>query len=130
MRPGLWFRINTWAFVLGGSALAAAVVSVVVWPFWPGSAVFAVTGLTLAYHSARIAAEFPRKVRAYAVLRARNARNYQSASFAPFMVSPCGRIVVRIVLEELGHEADFRQLRVENPVLVFKKTQTIVRYRS
>lgn len=60
--------------------------------------------------SIKILSSWKDKKRKYAMLMERNANGIRPDTFAPFMQAACGRLLVRVVLEDLGKSSEFRSL--------------------
>ena len=50
------------------------------------------------------------KKRKYTVLMERNAREFRPESFSEYMQAPCGRLLVRVVLADLGRPGMYAEL--------------------
>lgn len=57
------------------------------------------------------------KKRKYHVLMERNKDKIRPDTFEPYMLAPCGRLLVRIVLKDLGKQKEFRNLKVKRKPL-------------
>lgn len=51
------------------------------------------------------------KIRAYAMLINRNQKKWDPESFTDFMSAPCGRLLVRKVLHDLGKSSEYANIR-------------------
>ncbi|MDY3938791.1 MAG: hypothetical protein SOZ27_00725 [Spirochaetia bacterium] len=69
------------------------------------------------YQSARIFSVWPDKRRRYEKLLERNATEWEAHSFRPYMISPCGRLLVKAVLSDLNRKDEYRNLKQYIPSL-------------
>lgn len=76
------------------------------------------------------------KKRKYALLMQRNAAELRPDTFAEYMQAPCGRLLVKIVLRDLGRADEYRMLRKLrkpfrcNPKSDYKSQKTVVYYHN
>lgn len=69
------------------------------------------------YQSVRIFSVWPDKRRRYEKLLERNAAEWEAHSFRPYMISPCGRLLVKAVLSDLNRKDEYRNLKQYIPSL-------------
>ena len=69
------------------------------------------------YQSARIFSVWKDKKRRYEKLLERNAAEWEAYSFRPYMISPCGRLLVKVVLSDLNRKDEYRNLKQYIPSL-------------
>lgn len=60
---------------------------------------------------------WPDKKRKYNVLMERNREELRPETFTEFMQAPCGRLLVKVVLHDLGREAEYPRLKALVPPL-------------
>lgn len=124
--------LNTYAFLLvfGGIGIACVPVGrLSLWWVLPQG-----IGVTACWWNAvRIFRSWQDKKRQYRLLSVRNAVAIRPDTFKDFMQAPCGRLLVRIVLKDLGREAAWNDLcRLQLPLRQrlregCRKQKTIVR---
>lgn len=102
--------LNFWAFFLLLCAVGLALA-----PVWRlgavAVAVQVVVVLALAKGSLNIFNTWGDKKRKYAVLVVRNGNGIRPETFGEYLDAPCGRLLVRIVLRDLGEERRYREIR-------------------
>ena len=85
----------------------------------------------------RILASWEHKMREYNLLMQRNAEKFNPSSFAKFMEAPCGRLLVKVVLRDLGCSDKYESLKVyrislwqafRNGLLCRSQTKTTVHF--
>lgn len=69
------------------------------------------------YQSARIFSVWKDKKRRYEKLLERNKAEWEAHSFRPYMISPCGRLLVKAVLSDLNRKDEYRNLKQYIPSL-------------
>ena len=67
-------------------------------------------GLCCMHFSIKLFATWKDKKRKYAVLMAKNQQEFREETFEIFMQAPCGRLLVRTVLYDLGVPQKYRDL--------------------
>ena len=60
----------------------------------------------------RILSAWDAKMREYHILMERNKDGFNPESFAKFMEAPCGRLLVKVVLNDLGYSDKYKSLKV------------------
>lgn len=85
------------------------------------------------YQSARIFSVWKDKKRRYEKLLERNKAEWEEHSFRPYMISPCGRLLVKAVLFDLNRKDEYRNLKqyipsLKNQVKLNCKTEKTVVY--
>lgn len=102
--------LNIYAFILIGFALIIAFLPLyklswlcllIQYPF----------SLGLAYWGIDIISRWDRKVRDYNLLIERNMHEFRPDTFMGHMTAPCGRLLTKIVLKDLGYEDKFKGLK-------------------
>lgn len=63
-------------------------------------------------NGARILSAWDAKMREYHILMERNKDGFNPESFAKFMEAPCGRLLVKVVLRDLGYSDKYKSLKV------------------
>ncbi len=59
------------------------------------------------------------KKRKYAVLMERNSSGIRHETFSEYVQAPCGRLLIRIVLKDLGLQSEYRNImKLKKPLLV------------
>lgn len=113
-RSFLIIRLNLWAFLLDGlgvlllvSGTGVAWLTEIWWWIFP----FAILGFIPLKEGLRIHSTTPAKLKSFAVLLGKNRRELRPESFRIFLKAPCGRIIVREVLGELGKKQEYSQIK-------------------
>lgn len=103
--------LNAYAFLL--LALGAGGIGFVCWcPWcWAVRAVVLVASLVCLRGALTIPKSWSDKKRKYAVLMQRNSPTLRPDTFGDFMQAPCGRLLARIVLHDLGCPERYAELR-------------------
>ncbi len=89
-------------------------------PRWWVLALAAVAAIVCLRGGISILASWPDKKRKYNVLMTRNAAGLRPDTFTEFMSAPCGRLLVRIVLADLGMPGSYAQLKSLRPPLTVR----------
>jgi hypothetical protein len=114
----LWLSINRYALLLDLGASASIAFGVAAWrifDLWWLAAVFGLLTLLFLPNAQRIHAQSQRKYRAILLLTVRNAKRWSPAGFEKYLASPCGRVVVRTVLRNIGRSSEYRNLKKAYP---------------
>jgi len=102
--------LNFYAFLL--LFIGAGVVAVPLYMFDEWWLVLQFVLLGVCWKSAfGILGSWSDKKRKYALLMQRNAVELRSDTFTEYMQAPCGRLLVKIVLRDLGRADEYRMLR-------------------
>lgn len=117
MNAGFRFLyLNFYAGLLLLSGAAAATV-----PLYRITALFLFiqipTALLCIHESVRIFSVWKDKKRRYEKLLERNKAEWEAHSFRPYMISPCGRLLVKAVLSDLNRKDEYRNLKQYIPSL-------------
>lgn len=84
-------------------------------PFWRISLWFivpqAIIALTCFRNAIRILSTWNDKKRKYALLMQRNVNGIRPDTFTEYMQAPCGRVLVKIVLKDLGYSNRYTELK-------------------
>lgn len=111
--PWRYVYLNFWAWVLIAGAVAAACV-----PTWRWSwavVVVQVVAIIIALKGAiGILQSWDGKKRKYTLLMERNAQEWRPDTFNEFMMAPCGRLLVKTVLADMGQLHRYRELRKQH----------------
>lgn len=102
--------LNIYAFLLlvGGIGIFfIPLYEINVWFLLPQS----IVALVCLKNSLRIFKSWSDKKRKYDVLMQRNANGFRPDTFSEYMQAPCGRLLVRIVLEDLGISDEYKTLK-------------------
>ena len=78
---------------------------------WAAAIPQVVVGFICIKNGLRIMGAWHSKMREYKILMLRNMRSFNPGSFAKYMEAPCGRMLVRVVLHDLGREEEYDSLR-------------------
>lgn len=65
-----------------------------------------------------IYASYPQKVRSYKLLVAKNRKTFKEDSFVIYMKAPCGRLITRAVLKEVGLKEKYKELKKYKPTII------------
>ena len=102
--------LNAYSFLLLFAALA-----VLALPLFRLHPLFLMAQIAAAlpclYVSAKLFSVWSDKKRKYALLRGKNKNGFREESFGVFMQAPCGRLLVRAVLRDLGMREKYAVLR-------------------
>lgn len=117
MNAGFRFLyLNFYAGLLLLSGAAAATV-----PLYRITALFLFIQIPAAllciHESVRIFSVWKDKKRRYEKLLERNKAEWEAHSFRPYMISPCGRLLVKAVLSDLNRKDEYRNLKQYIPSL-------------
>ena len=106
-----YLYLNAYALLLlfvGGGVLLI--------PLWLYHWAFALLQVAIAYpfikNGAKILASWETKKREYKILMERNAEKFRPDTFAKYMEAPCGRLLVKAVLKDLGYSQHYKSLKV------------------
>jgi hypothetical protein len=89
------YKINIWALIIQG-----------------------IIALCLFISAVKLLAAWDDKKRKIAVLLGKNSNEIQPETFCVFMQAPCGRLVARFVLSELGKSHEYKELiKMKKPFL-------------
>ena len=107
--PWRFLYLNFYAWLLLALALAAVLV-----PLWRRSLWFLLLQLPVAFVCLKggmgILSGWPDKKKKYAILMERNSVALRPDTFAVYAKAPCGRLLIRVVLADLGHAREYRAL--------------------
>lgn len=107
--PWRFLYLNFYAWLLLALALAAVLV-----PLWRVSPWFLVLQVPVAFAclkgGAGILSGWPDKKRKYAMLMERNRPELRPDTFAVYAQAPCGRLLIRVVLADLGAAGRYRSI--------------------
>ena len=70
-----------------------------------------ITVIVLLHASIRIFNSWGSKKRSYTVLMERNRNGIREETFKEYMLAPCGRLLVKIVLTDLGERHQYKKIR-------------------
>ena len=125
--------LNLYACLL--IALGAGILFLPLWriSWWAWALLCLPAGICL--HGARnILRTWPDKKRKYALLMQRNADGFRPETFKDMMGAPCSRLLVRLVLKDLGQSAAYPALKRYRPSLrdewahgICRRQRTVVR---
>lgn len=78
-----------------------------------------IVAIILFQNSFRLFSTWDDKKRKYAVLLAKNRKSFSAETFKTFMKAPCGRILVKAVLNDIGLKHKYKELLIyKEPLLV------------
>lgn len=110
----LYLNFYAVLLLLSGAAVAAV-------PLYRITALFLFiqipTALLCIHESVRIFSVWKDKKRRYEKLLERNKAEWEAHSFRPYMISPCGRLLVKAVLSDLNRKDEYRNLKQYIPSL-------------
>lgn len=115
--PAMFFYLNSYAFlllVLGGGAIVISFILPLPAVIIPASvaAFYCIRG------GVKILSSWPDKKRKYDILVARNRLGFRPDTFAEFMEAPCGRLLTKKVLNDLGMSEQYKRLKeIRKPLL-------------
>lgn len=111
-RIRFWLTINAYALLLDVLALVAMCLSCCMWHSRRMLAVaICVMGVFSLYGGIGIHGTYLEKKRIYSTLLRRNLKDFHKDSFREFFGVPCHRLVVRMVLHEIGHGERYGELK-------------------
>ncbi|MCR5316950.1 MAG: hypothetical protein K6E22_01860 [Treponema sp.] len=102
--------LNTYAFLLlflSILAMAIPLFKISVWFLLPQG----IVALYILSRAAKLFSTWPDKNRKYAVLYGKNKDQFNPETFKPFMQMPCGRLLTKVVLSDLGKKKEYRALK-------------------
>lgn len=112
-----YLYLNSYAILL-----LAAGGGILLLPLWLIHWAFIFLQLAVAYpffkNGARILSTWDAKMREYRILMERNKDGFNPESFAKFMEAPCGRLLVKVVLHDLGYSDKYKSLKVYQKSLI------------
>ena len=120
--------INTYSFLLLICGIAVALV-----PFFQVSKLLVIPQVILFFicikYSMQIFSTWKGKKKRYAILMERNKKHFRPDTFEPYMQAPCGRLLTKVVLKDLGLEKRYKDLLIYKPSLIesIKKNCTPVK---
>lgn len=109
--------LNAYAFLL--IIMGTGIALVPLYRISPWLAVLqAIPALACVINGLKIFRSWKDKGRKYRILMERNSESFRPDSFTEYMQAPCGRLLVRIVLKDLGKSDRYRSLLVlKKPVM-------------
>ena len=72
-----------------------------------------IAALLLIKAAVSIFKRWPEKRRSYSILIRQNKEGFRADTFSKYMQAPCGRLLVRVVLKDLGAEERYKELKKE-----------------
>ncbi len=102
--PWRRFYLNSYAYLLIILAVGVAVIPLCIWgvKWWLALAQCACVYLALR-GAATILSAWPDKQRKYAILMEKNRDELRPDTFRQFMDAPCGRLLAKVVIADLGY---------------------------
>ena len=109
--------LNTYSFLLLICGIATAIV-----PLYQVSKLLVIPQVVICFicfkQSYRLFSTWGEKKRKYAVLMERNKKQFRPDTFEAYMQAPCGRLLTKAVLKDLGERDRYKELLVYRvPVL-------------
>lgn len=108
--------LNTYSFLLLICGIAVVLV-----PFFLLSKLFVIPQVILFIvcikHSLQTFSTWNNKKKKYAILMERNRIHFRPETFRPYMQAPCGRLLAKAVLEDLGQKDRYKELLEFKPPL-------------
>lgn len=107
--------LNSYAYLLILTAVGVAVLPLCIWGFKWWLALAQCAGVYIAIRGAvTILAAWPDKQRKYEILMEKNRDELRPDTFRQFMDAPCGRLLARVVLVDLGYpRGTYRRVKRE-----------------
>jgi hypothetical protein len=102
--------LNIYAFTLLGIAIVIALLPLYEFS-WLYMLIQYPLAIGLAYWGFDIISRWDRKVKDYNLLIERNKQVFRSDTFTGHMMVPCGRLLTKLVLKDLGHEDKYKELK-------------------
>jgi hypothetical protein len=85
-----------------------------------------IVALVLFQSSYRLFSTWDDKKRTYAVLKAKNRKSFSAETFKIYMSAPCGRLLAKAVLSDIGLRHKYKELLIyKEPLLVMIKNNFI-----
>lgn len=101
--------LNTYAILLFIGGIGLMSVSFVYFNWWM-CAICVVSGLFCCNRSLKIFRSWKEKKRKYSILMRRNTPELMPSSFKEYLQAPCGRLLVILVLRDLGRGSEYHRL--------------------
>lgn len=101
--------LNTYAILLFIGGIGLVSVSFVYFSWWI-CAICVISGLFCCNRSLRIFRSWKEKKRKYSILMRRNTPRLVPSSFKDYLQAPCGRLLVILVLRDLGQSGEYPRL--------------------
>lgn len=102
--------LNTYAFLLlflSILAMAIPLYKISAWLLLPQG----IVALYILSRAAKLFSTWPDKQRKYEVLFGKNKTQFNPESFKLFMQMPCGRLLTKVVLSDLGKKDEYRTIK-------------------
>jgi len=105
-----YLYLNTYAFILflGG-------IGILCLPFWKIHWIITVIQIVIFFICEKgaygIFSSWEDKKRKYVLLVQRNSKEFRPDTFKEFMQSPCGRLLTKLVLQDLGQSKEYHNLK-------------------
>lgn len=78
---------------------------------WSITVALVISAIICIKSGTRILSSWPAKVREYTLLMRRNHLKFKPETFAKYMEAPCGRLLTRVVLKDLGKREEYKNLK-------------------
>lgn len=121
--------LNAYAFLLFFMGAGIALIPLYRVGWW-AVAVQSVAFIACERGSWKIFSSWKDKKRKYKVLMERNTPEFRPEVFREFMEAPCGRLLVKIVLNDLGRSGEYGTLRKLRPSLKEELKSACVRKKT
>jgi len=122
---GRWLSLNRYALALDAGVVVSIGLALLFWSltgwWWlvfPGGFI----GFSLLGSAVRLHGLSEHKHRSLALLIMRNRLRYRPETFELYMRAPCGRVLVRHALQEIGRTKEYATLRRLYPSLLWVRT--------
>lgn len=106
-----FFYLNTYSFLL----LLCGII-ILLFPFFRLNKLLIILQVTISfvffYHSMRLFSTYKDKLKKCDILIKKNFKEFKPESFKVFMQAPCGRLVTKTVLKELGKIDKYKSLLI------------------
>lgn len=121
--------LNSYSFLLLICGIAVVLV-----PFFQVSKLFVISQVILFFicikYSLQIFSTWHDKKKKYAVLMERNRKHFRPETFEPYMQAPCGRLLTKVVLEDLGQKDRYKELLAFKPSLLESINKNCTRQKT
>ena len=109
----IWITINAYAILLDvvATVMAYACVLIFLNNCWVLGACVGIGSIWCIYGGIGVHGTYKRKMRLYMALLKRNKRHLSFSSFRDYMDVPCHRMIVRLVLRDIGRSFDYPRVR-------------------
>lgn len=134
---GRYLYLNSWGLFVVTMAVIVALVPGYKYSYWLVALQFIVV-IILAKIGIGILRSWPAKKRKYVILMERNRDDFRPDTFREYMTAPCGILLAKVVLKDLGQEKRYGELKRYRGSLLTQikqihkgcqRQKTVIRYR-